>query len=239
MALAGNNLQGPDPGAIDSLPNAPGKASEAAGFATHSAGLILAGGLATRMQRGENPPVDKGLVALHGNPLISYVHAQMQPWVHTMYISANRNRELYCKYGRVITDDPLFGSATGPLAGIASALSVIEETSLFVWPVDVPAIPPGLLGRLRQSAENCTSPIAYVTTDEGAHPLCLWLHRSVAPSLSKFLISGGRKVQHWLQDQRACPVVVNPQGMELVNVNTPDDLNRLHEVDVHDSEQRR
>ena len=55
-------------------------------------GLILAGGLARRMQ-GERSGVDKGLVDFRGEAMIAHVVRRLAPQVQSLLINANRNHE--------------------------------------------------------------------------------------------------------------------------------------------------
>ena len=55
---------------------------------TKTTGVILAGGLARRMNQ-----LDKGLVCYQGRPLVSYAIAALTPLVQELIINANRHHE--------------------------------------------------------------------------------------------------------------------------------------------------
>ena len=55
--------------------------------------IILAGGKARRMS-GE----DKGLITLHGRPMIDYIIHALQPQVGSILVNANRNTEQYAAF---------------------------------------------------------------------------------------------------------------------------------------------
>ncbi|MGD8546878.1 MAG: NTP transferase domain-containing protein, partial [Thiohalophilus sp.] len=57
-------------------------------------GIILAGGLARRMQ-GQ----DKGLLPYQGRPLIEHVSERLRPQVARICINTNRHLETYRAYG--------------------------------------------------------------------------------------------------------------------------------------------
>jgi molybdopterin-guanine dinucleotide biosynthesis protein A len=57
-------------------------------------GLILAGGQGSRMGG-----VDKGLQPLQGRPLVEHAIARLRPQVGSLAISANRNVDIYRRYG--------------------------------------------------------------------------------------------------------------------------------------------
>lgn len=85
------------------------------------AGLVLAGGQGSRMN-GQ----DKGLVVLHGEPMVAHVARRLAPQVGRLIISANRHADRYGRYGEVVADgDPGLGAWQGPLMGIAAGLQVV------------------------------------------------------------------------------------------------------------------
>lgn len=50
--------------------------------------------------------VDKGLVAFEDMPLVEHVIGILKPQCGTLVVSANRNEDVYAKYGYpVVTDD--------------------------------------------------------------------------------------------------------------------------------------
>ena len=63
-------------------------------------GVILAGGRGSRLGG-----VDKGLVPLHGRPLIEHVIDALRPQVGALLISANRNHDIYASYGYPVVAD--------------------------------------------------------------------------------------------------------------------------------------
>ena len=67
--------------------------------------LILAGGRATRMGGA-----DRGLVALSGRPLLAHALSALSaqlPAPARVWISANRNLEVYAGFERPLLQDPL------------------------------------------------------------------------------------------------------------------------------------
>ncbi|MEO6268787.1 MAG: NTP transferase domain-containing protein, partial [Lautropia sp.] len=83
-------------------------------------GLVLAGGLARRMQ-STGSEVDKGLVILRGKPMIAHVIERLVPQVGRLLINANRNQEHYREFGHAVVPDSVAGYA-GPLAGLHAGL---------------------------------------------------------------------------------------------------------------------
>lgn len=102
-------------------------------------GLVLAGGQGRRMQAAGAAAVEKGLMLLHGRPLVAWATAALPPGLAATYISANRHHERYSVYGTVVSDDPLLGDDPGPLGGVVSAMQRMATSWLYVAPVDVPS----------------------------------------------------------------------------------------------------
>lgn len=186
-------------------------------------GLVLAGGQARRMQPDGGEPVEKGLLALHGRPLVAWVQSYLAPRTASVYISANRCVDVYARYGQVVGDDPALGEDIGPLAGLASVLPQVRTPWLFSLPVDVPAPPPDLLERLAAQAHESGAGIVYAFSGR-AHPLCMLLHRDMLPGLREFLQGGERKVGIWQERNGAVQAVFTADDAGFFNINTPQDL---------------
>ena len=98
-------------------------------------GLVLAGGKGSRMGGA-----DKGLVCFKDTPLVEYVIDILEPQCKTLVISANRNEDVYKDYGYpVVTDGNR--NFSGPMAGIAAGLEIVETPYMVVAPCDSPFLP--------------------------------------------------------------------------------------------------
>ena len=105
-------------------------------------GVILAGGLARRMDRK-----DKGLININTKPLIKYVIDGMIPQVSTLLINANRNIEEYGKFGYPVIADK-YPDFRGPLAGMYSCIPEVKTGFMLTVPCDSPFVPPDIAVRL-------------------------------------------------------------------------------------------
>ena len=74
-------------------------------------GVILAGGLATRMGGG-----DKALLPLGGQSLLARVIARLEPQVAGLALNANGDASRFAGFGLPVVADSVEGFA-GPLAG--------------------------------------------------------------------------------------------------------------------------
>ena len=91
-------------------------------------GLVLAGGKGSRMGGA-----DKGLVCFKDTPLVEYVIDILEPQCKTLVISANRNEDVYKDFGYPVVSDEN-RNFSGPLAGIAAGLEIVETPYMVVAP---------------------------------------------------------------------------------------------------------
>jgi len=208
---------------------------------THAAnpaitGCLLAGGEGRRML-GQ----DKGWVSYKGRPLGEWVLQSLSAQTSTLMISANRNLPAYeallASYrpdgpiGRaqaVLPDDPDLPPASGPLAGILTALRHCETDWLLVVPCDVPHLPPNLAERLLAEALRTDADIVVPAThpvgeEVHMHWVCALIHKRVCPQTEALFVTGERKIGNWV---RAFPwsSVFFPDDAAFTNMNTPETL---------------
>lgn len=161
---------------------------------------------------------DKGLVPWQGRPLVERVLERISPQVHKILISANRNQDLYARYGHPVVGDDLPGYA-GPLAGILTCLKAADCEWLAVVPCDAPQLPTDLIARLHQQATRAGALLAYATTPDGAQPTFCLIHQTLTASLENYLAQGERKVLNWFTQCKALPVSFDNQPDAFLNVN--------------------
>lgn len=181
--------------------------------------VILAGGQGSRLGG-----VDKGLLELNKTALIQHVIDRIQPQVKEIFISANRNIEVYSKFGfPVFADDNNAAEAfAGPLAGILKALQHCQTEWLLTVPSDSPFISTTLVNQLIKNRHDELILIPH----DGTHlqPTFALIHKSLKASLKNFLQSGERKTRTWMQNQSHLIVDFSNQTDTFININTEDDL---------------
>lgn len=184
-------------------------------------GLLLAGGLGTRMGH-----IDKGLQPIDDSTLAGAVLRRLKPQVGSVLISANRNLATYEKFGYPVLTDLIPGHA-GPLAGIHAGLSRCSTPYLLCVPCDTPDFPGDLAQRLASAMKLATAEAAFAVTGERSkpelHPVFCLLKATLLPSLDEYLRTGGRKVAGWLLQQRYAQAHFADQAA-FTNINTPQDL---------------
>lgn len=191
-------------------------------------GLVLAGGQGRRMQQAGQPVVEKGLMLLHGRPLVAWAASAMPSAFADQYISANRHLDQYARYGTLVPDDPSLGDDLGPLAGVASVMQRMSTQWLYVAPADVPSPPRDLFEQLAQAIDDHACDLVYACTDR-PQPLFMLVNRTLLDSLKRYLQSGSRQVQRW-QNKHGRAVQFETDGPGFFNVNTPDELLQAHQL---------
>jgi molybdopterin-guanine dinucleotide biosynthesis protein A len=187
-------------------------------------GVILAGGMGRRMGG-----VDKGLQALRGKPMVSWVIERLQPQVSALIINANQNLERYAEFGCPVVPDQIPDFA-GPLAGLHAALSAAQTSLVATAPCDSPFLPEDLISRLFSALTVTNSDLAVARTFDQPHPVFCLCKREVLPHLTEFLEGGGRKIDRWYSSLKVTEVAFDDQAAAFENINTREELGRFEAV---------
>lgn len=187
------------------------------------AGVILAGGLATRMGGG-----DKCLLPLGAGSLLDAVIARLAPQVSGIVLNANGDAARFQRFNLPVVADSVDGFA-GPLAGVLAGMDWAADQgfdAVLSVAGDTPFFPTDLAARL--VAARAGQPIAMAAGPGEArharHPTFALWDVSLAKSLRLALDQGLRKVVQFT-DAAGCATCVF-EGVEgpFFNVNTPEDL---------------
>jgi len=180
-------------------------------------GILLAGGQGRRMGS-----VDKGLQLLRGKSMAQHVIDRFAPQVDELLINANQNIEQYQGLGyRVIPD--AIGGFVGPLAGLHRGLSEAANPLLVTAPCDSPFLPLDLVVKLHAALEQQNAELAVARTGDQPHPVFCLCRKSVLPSLTAFLESGGRKIDWWYAQLKVADVDFVDEAA-FRNINTQEEL---------------
>ncbi|MBP6115253.1 MAG: molybdenum cofactor guanylyltransferase [Neisseriaceae bacterium] len=196
-----------------------------AGSPVRLGAIILAGGLATRMQGH-----DKGLVPFQGQPLICHLLPVVRPACQWLGVSANRNQAAYQQLSQadaVFADADAY-AAQGPLAGLASAGPLLPALDwLLVLPCDTPKLPHTLVPRLLAAATERPEVLAwYAQTDDGPQPSIMLLRPHLLASLPDYLARGERTLRGFLQQHQAAALYF-PETAAFANGNRYQDLDNM------------
>jgi molybdopterin-guanine dinucleotide biosynthesis protein A len=190
--------------------------------ATDIVGVILAGGLSTRMGGGDKP-----LLPLAGRPVLAHVIERLRPQVDRLIINANGDPARFASFRLPVIPDTLAGHP-GPLGGILAGLRHARDSeagAIVTVAGDTPFLPHDLVPRLVAAAAGG----AAVARSRGCmHPVEGRFPVGLADGLETFIhASPKRRVVDWVSSIGAVPVDFpdDPIGYDpFFNVNTPDDL---------------
>ena len=193
-----------------------------------TAGVILAGGLASRMGGG-----DKTLLNLKGKTILQHVIDRLSPQVDKIVLNANGNPKRFSKYPIVVIPDNINGFL-GPLAGVLAGLDWAEENGfhrIVTVAGDTPFFPVTLVDDLLAALRNSNSKIALAITKPSKskrlirHPTFGIWPVDLKEDLRKSLADGVRKVVHWTEKHNHIDVLFEKNLHDpFFNVNTPHDL---------------
>lgn len=187
-------------------------------------GVILAGGKARRMGG-----VDKGLVAINGRPMVSYVIDALRPQVSTLLINANRSHERYGEFGLpVIADDDR--DFRGPLAGFISGMGAAQTPYIAVAPCDSPLLCTDLVQRLYSAMHEAGTRIAVAHDGARLQPVFVLLECALRDDLAGHLADGGRKIDQWYATHGFAVADCSDVPESFLNINAPADQQLLEDM---------
>ena len=191
-------------------------------------GVILAGGLATRMGGG-----DKGLKVLGNDTVLGHVIARLQPQVGELALNANGNPERFRSLNLPVVPDSIEGYV-GPLAGVLAGLDWAAEQGadhIVTAAADTPFFPADLVPQLLLACESQNQPIALARTEDGRHPTFGLWPGALRDDLRSDLNAGLRKVVAWTDKHGTAYADFATDAFDpFFNVNTPEDLERARSL---------
>jgi molybdopterin-guanine dinucleotide biosynthesis protein A len=197
-------------------------------------GVILAGGLATRMGGG-----DKGLLRVGGLTLLERAIERLRPQVAGLALNANGDPGRFADLGLPVLPDSIPGHP-GPLAGVLAGLDWAAEQgaeSIVTAAADTPFFPTDLVARL-QAAATGPYPLALAATPRDGqalksggrvnrHPTFGLWPVALRDDLRAALKDGLRKVVLWTDRHGGQEALFEAEPFDpFFNVNTPEDLAR-------------
>lgn len=188
-------------------------------------GIILAGGLATRMGGG-----DKCLKALRGRRIIDHVIERLAPQCAPLALNANGDPARFANLGLPVLPDSVAGHP-GPLAGVlagmdwAASLGAAHVVSVAA---DTPFFPADLVARLWQARGPEGLALA-ATRESGGRPMRhptfgLW-PVALRDDLRAALAEGLRKIVLWTDRHGTGTAEFGTEPFDpFFNINTPEDV---------------
>ena len=196
-------------------------------------GVILAGGLATRMGGG-----DKGLLQLGGQSLLGHVIDRLAPQVAGLALNANGDPDRFADLGLPVLADSVEGFA-GPLAGVLAGLdwaATQGADTIVTAAADTPFFPCDLVPRLLLEAEGMSAPLVLAATPDEKrgqvrHPTFGLWPVALRDDLRTALQDGLRKVVLWSDAHDGREALFPVTSIDpFFNVNTPEDLIRAEQM---------
>jgi molybdenum cofactor guanylyltransferase len=187
----------------------------------HITAVIVAGGKGRRLG-GQ----DKGLVRYQGKALIEHVLTRIKPQLDTIIINANRNQDVYARYGFPVISDEM-RDFQGPLAGFASAMKFVSTDYILTLPCDGPSLPADLVERMLKQLNPCaaqTDCIAVAHDGIRIQPVYALIPVSLLESLENFLASGERKIDLWYAKHKNMLVDFSDNKVAFLNINYKEQL---------------
>ncbi|MCF6320662.1 MAG: molybdenum cofactor guanylyltransferase MobA [Rhizobiaceae bacterium] len=195
-------------------------------------GGILAGGLSRRMNG-----LEKSLIKLDGIPLIKRAALRLKPQVANLVINANGDPTRFSSLGFEVVADIIEGYA-GPLAGIHSLLSFIEQTSPEITHVatvaaDTPFFPEDFVKKCIEQIQDHDekTKIVLATSNQNRHPVFgLWPVALLQPLTDFLEREQTRKVMAFVNMHPHSFVDFSHEAGDnshfdpFFNINSPDDL---------------
>ena len=186
-------------------------------------GVILAGGLATRMGGG-----DKALLDLGGSTLLDQVLERLGPQVPAIALNANGDAARFAAFDLPVLPDSIEGFA-GPLAGVLAGLDWAagqRAEAIVTVAADTPFFPRDLVARLVAASEGQEKPLVLAATADGRHPTFGLWPVALRDDLRAALDGGLRKVVQWTDAHGGREALFDGPDDPFFNVNTPEDLDK-------------
>lgn len=193
------------------------------GGTKRAAGLILAGGLATRLGG-----CAKGATLLKGRPLIAYVLENFAKSVDSVAVSTRPiHQGAYASVELPLLFDEPDLEGRGPLVGLLAGLEWAQRRgaiALITAPCDAPFLPDDMVSKLLDAMQDEIDAV-YAITAERDHPLCAAWRPSLRTSLRQHVgdPSARRSVKAFL-DMVRTERVLFPEEARFLNINTFEEL---------------
>ena len=189
------------------------------------AGVVLAGGKATRMGGG-----DKGLRMVAGRPLLAHVIDRIAPQVGRLALNANGDPARFADYGLPVIADSL-PDHPGPLAGVLAGLdwaASLGVEAIVTVAADTPFFPADLVTGLQAAAGPSGLALAASPDGDGVlrrHPTFGLWPVALRDDLRAALAGGLRKIVLWTDAHEAGQAAFPGSPFDpFFNVNRPEDL---------------
>jgi molybdenum cofactor guanylyltransferase len=193
-------------------------------------GVILAGGQSRRMGR------DKAAIVLGGVPVLERIATAMSPLVERIRVIGDRVTD-----ARGLEVQPDLEPGLGPLSGIHAALATATAGAVLVVGCDLPFVTASFLSGLCERLDDGADAVVPRVSGR-AVPVCAVYRTDCLDRLESSLARRELKAAsfvtslatRYVDDEELARL--DPHAVCLVNVNTPEDLERAQALAARESE---
>lgn len=170
--------------------------------------------------------LDKGLQLFAGRPMIELMLDALGGVCANILISANRNLEIYQRYGHKVVADGRAGF-DGPLAGLMATMPYVTDEYVVLVPCDVPRLGGVVLPRLLQCLLQSDVDVCIAADAERIHhSIAVCRTQTALQALCRTWGDGQRSLRAWQQLLRRSVVQFEDASL-FVNCNVIDRLDHL------------
>lgn len=146
-------------------------------------GIVLAGGLSTRMGR------DKASLPWEGSDLLHTVLGRLEPVCEKLIVVSNISRVIKLPDVTVVAD---YYPQCGPLAGMHAGLLASDQEYNFFVACDMPFVNAAAVQFMQEAAVGYDAVVPYI--DGYYHPLHAVYHKNCLPFIERMLAEGNYRV---------------------------------------------
>jgi len=183
----------------------------------HIGAVILAGGKSRRMGK------DKAELLIDDQIFLDKIAAELSAFDELLVSVGSKDHLAETKYQTVADKYP----DCGPIGGLQSALSVCTSDALFAISCDVPLFTSALAEFLCSEMNDAYDAVVAISPEGFFHTLCAVYKKSTADIFEKYILSGDYKILNAYEQMKICRVPVEDFESLLLNVNTPEEYERL------------
>ncbi|MCX7308440.1 MAG: molybdenum cofactor guanylyltransferase MobA [Afipia sp.] len=200
-------------------------------------GVLLAGGLASRMGGGDKP-----MKKIGGQTILERVIARLTPQCDELILNANGDPGRFASFGLPVVPDTVEGFA-GPLAGILAALDwAAAHRPGIEWVLsaatDCPFLPRDLIARLQRARIKDDAQLAVAASGDQTHPVVgLWNVALRGELRHALVVEDIRKIDRWTARYKLATVTWPVEPLDpFFNANTIEDIAEAERIAVLDKD---
>jgi molybdopterin-guanine dinucleotide biosynthesis protein A len=179
-------------------------------------GLVLAGGLSSRMQR------DKATLQYNGSPQLQRAFALAARHTEQAFVSVREDQSrdpARAAYPLLVDAVP----GEGPIVGIRSALEKFPQAAWLVLACDLPFLSDAAIEYLLRERDRGCLATAFISASDGKpEPLCAVWEPAAGTALAAYQAQGGHCPRKFLM-RNAAHLVPPLDAHALDNINTPEE----------------